>query len=226
MVDTPVDYAEAFRCGKQAKVANLCGRVLRGMQPEDFATLTNDPARRIVLLMGPDGLETLPGHSGYEILKIIGYTSGYIESKIAEGVQFKLVIFPQANNARLATWDNVLGMASDVYPEVAEMLASCAAELKRLSFQEIESMAGFSFADVDMAGHDDPRYMTLDRYLKSKGGVVSTRAFLYFTLYLREQFVGDGYTEDEYGVRGIREYIIPNQTLHELRPHVLLDLPV
>ncbi|HLD75813.1 MAG TPA: hypothetical protein VI874_02250, partial [Candidatus Norongarragalinales archaeon] len=59
-------YRELFESGAsvQKPVSGLCGRIIRGKKAGDFETLTDDPDRKLVMLMGPDGLETLLGKTG------------------------------------------------------------------------------------------------------------------------------------------------------------------
>ena len=78
-------------------------RILRSKSLEDFETLTNDPNRKIIMLMGGDGLEKILGKTGYEALISIGYMLDYIEYKIKSGFQFKIVIFNEGEIAKLAT---------------------------------------------------------------------------------------------------------------------------
>ena len=45
------DYKDLFLESKVSKIPieGLCGRILRGKTPEDFATLTDDPERKIIM---------------------------------------------------------------------------------------------------------------------------------------------------------------------------------
>lgn len=224
---TDVDsYANAFMAGEPVDVATLCGRLIRGRKPEDFETLTDDPDRRLVLLMGPDGLAQLPGKTGYEMLKAIGYTEAHIVAKVQEGNQFKLAVFPEGDVARLATWDNVIDIAADTYPDVSVGLYKHREALKMARFEGIAAQADFSFAEVDDIGPTDSRHMTYERYLQSRQDLFDTRSFLYYTLHLREQFGGGGYVIDRDGNRGMLEYVAPNLPIARLGAHALLDIRV
>lgn len=205
---------------------NECGRIIRGKVPSDFLTLTDDPTRLIVMTMGPDGLAQIDGKSGYESLEIIGYEPNYIVTKVNEGNLFKLVTFPEGKDALLATWDNVLVMVQRVYPEVAYMVENNLSELKKTTFDTIEARAGFDFSEVDKLGSSDYRYMTYDRFEKSGGDLIDTRAFLYFTLHLRELFSGDGYTYTSNGVRGLKEYFIQNMPIADISGAKVYDIDV
>ena len=43
--------------------------------------------------------------------------------------------------------------------------------------------------------------------LESEGTLIDVRAFLYHTIHLRELFSGDGFTSDEDGQKGLKEYM-------------------
>lgn len=219
-------YVDMFLSDQVGPVSGLCGRIIRGKKPEDFLTLTDDPTRKLVMLMGPDGLEKLLGKSGYEMLLAIGYEPEYLEHKVAEGNRFKLVIFPEGGAAKLATWDNVVEIVSGVYPDVAMKLARNLAAMKSRNFAEIEEESGFRFLDVEKAGKNDPRFMTYERFRTARGDLWEARAFLYFTVHLRELYSGDGYTYDAKGNRGMMEYIVPNKPLADLGDHRVVNIDV
>ena len=203
-----------------------CGRIIRGKVADDFLTLTDDPDRKVVMLMGPDGLGQIQGKSGYEMLEIIGYEPSYIERKVGEGNEFKLVVFPEGKDALLATWDNVAKIVSHVYPAVYDKLSANLPLLKKKNFDDIEASAGFDFSEVDKIGKSDDRYMTYERYQSAGAGIIKARAFLYFTLHLRELFSGDGYTYTSDGVQGLKEYFIPNIPIADIEGAQLIDIDV
>ena len=219
-------FVQAFVSGQVLAVSGLCGRIIRGKKPADFTTLTDDPNRELVMLMGPDGLTKIMGKSGYEMLVAIGYEPEYLEHKVQEGNQFKLVVFPEGGAAKLATWDNVVEVVSSVYPDVASKLRRFLPSFKSQSFSQIEQNAGFRFLDVEKAGKNDYRFMTYDRFRLSQGNLWEARAFLYFTIHLRELFSGDGYTYDSQGNKGMMEYIVPNKPITELGDHRIVDIAV
>ena len=222
-------FVTAFSSGKQLRggVGKLCGRIIRGKKPSDFESLTDDPNRKIVMLVGADGLEQFLGRSGFELLMLIGYTASHIQRKVVdEGNRFKVAVLPQEGGAKSATWDNVIEMVSEIYPELSAMLRGALPALKRSDFASIEAKAGYRFESVDKLGRGDPRFMTAERLAATGGGVVAVRAFLYHSVHLRELFSGDGYTYDEAGARGLREYIIPNMRLDQIDGHALIDLAI
>lgn len=222
------DYERLFMSGRvETGIIGLCGRVIRGTKPDDFRTLTDDPKRKLVLLVGPDGLQLLLGKTGLEALQVIGYEPEYIRRKvIEERNEFKLVVFEEGAEAVPATWDNVIAVVSRVYPEAAAMLYRNREALRNQKFEDIESLAGYDFSEVDKSGVMDPRFMTYERLQASCGNLVAVRSFLYFTVHLREQFSGDGYTYDDRGNRGLMEYIVENKPIHDLGEHALIDIEV
>jgi|GEM_PF-28087 len=232
-------YLSALSGGRYSPVTALCGRILRGKKPADFETLTDDPSRLLVMFMGPDGLQTLLGKNGYEMLVAIGYQPDYLEHKVKEGNLFKLAVFPEGRAAKLATWDNVIEMVSEVYPVIKSDLVRALPELIRRPFSYWNAVAatrGFDspvtangssvFLPVEKAGKQHENFMTYERFLASRRDEFSVRSFLYFSVHLRELFSGDGYTYDDQGKRGMMEYIGRNLKISELGEYQLVDINV
>jgi hypothetical protein len=128
------------------KVDDLCGRIIRGKFYEDFETLTDDPSRLVVMLTDSEGLQSLIGKSGYQMLLTIGHHPEHILDKLRNGYSYKLVVFP-STSAILGTGENVLKMASEVYPSIAEDCKRHAPTLMAKKFAEIEFAAGYRFMD-------------------------------------------------------------------------------
>ncbi len=218
-------YLEALRSSEIIRAEHLCGRILRGTAAQDFQMLSDDPMRKLVMLMAADGLSLLPGKSGYEMLLAIGYHPDYIVHKVRAGTQFKLIVFPENDEvAKSATWDNTLDLISVVYPDIAITLNIHREQLKLKTFSEIETITGTSFLDIEKAGKNHPLFMTYDRFLASPMSLADIRAFLYFTVQLRELYSGDGYIYDSKGQRGMQEFVALNRSLLELGEHALFDL--
>ena len=138
IVFAPINtYLDNLNAGKPLKVPamGLCGRVIRGVKPDDFLTLTDDPSRRIVMLIDPDGLSALPGLSGYDVLITLGYEPDYLEHKVKEGNKFKLVVFGDGGEAKLATWDNLIDMVKLQYPEERDAFDSYISNLKCIFYK-------------------------------------------------------------------------------------------
>lgn len=222
-------FINAWQRGQrdQGSAVGLVGRLIRGRTPADFETLSDDPKRKIVMLLDTTGLEELLGKSGYEQLLTIGYTVDHIRRKVVdEGNRFKLAVWPAGGPAVTATWDHVVDTVAAVYPAIAAKIEAQRDALKRTSWSQIETAAGYSFKDIDTAGEKDPRFMTYERLQRASGSLIEVRAFLYHAVHLRELFKGDGYTYDAANVRGVAEYLVPNMRLDALQGLTLLDIEV
>src|SRR5215470_15183197 len=152
-ITDPDAYARVLHCtfkGGGPRVRGLMGRVLRGKGDGDFETLSDDRDRKIVFVMGSDGLEGLVGSSNDQILTKIGYTAEYTARLAHEGYRFKLVVFKSGADAgQLATWDHVVELVASVYPDIAAKIRAALPRLKRMRFSEIEQQAPSRFAAVD-----------------------------------------------------------------------------
>lgn len=222
------DYVTAFtqKCRPSSPLP-VVGRIIRGRNPEDFRTLTDDPEnRKVVMLFDEAGMHELIERDGRSmLLDVAGYEPSYLQGKLDVGFTFKIVAFEPAG-AELATWDGVLRTVAMAYPDIATMTGRHAHMLKSMTFAEIEQAAEYRFCEVEQAGADDPRFMTYERYRRSRGTLIETRAFLYFTLHLRELFAGDGYTRNAAGERGAREYFTANRPVADLPNVAVIDLQV
>jgi hypothetical protein len=211
----------------QTPVSGLLGRVLRGTDESEFLQLTPERQRKLVFVMAGDGLAKMTASTGTQRLVDIGYPADYVHRKVVEGKnQFKLVVFPETSKTVPATWDNVLVLMGELYPGCGERLARHAAELKQTPFAELQRRAGFDFDTIDRRGDMDPMFMTLERYLESPDTAANARAFLFFSGRLNALYSGDGFTYDEAGERGIREYVMANTELRSIEGHALIDLPI
>jgi hypothetical protein len=140
--------------------------------------------------------------------------------------RFKLVIFNESA-FRPATWENVRDVVVEVYGDtIAPIIDAQLNALKTTPFDRIEKMGLDTMKNIDREGPDSELFMTVDRLLASNGTLNDVRLFLYNTVHLRELFAGDGYTYDEQGNRGLREFITPNRAITAFGPHKLIDMTV
>jgi hypothetical protein len=196
-------YAQAFvdRFGSrqplQTPLDGFTGRVLRGRTDADFLTLTDDPRRRVVFLTDAAALCTLVGSHGREILAQIGYAETFIARLVEQRTRFKLALFPDVVK-RLATWDNLLDLASEAYPAWHTKIACARPALKETCYEQLQ------------------------------GEAAEVRAFLEDVLNVNRLFAGDGYTrrEDDPLRRVHPEYVILNRPLAEMEACCLIDFPV
>ncbi len=227
---TQIDrFAYAFQHGRVGMAVRGCyGRIVRTRHDRPLA-LAEEQDRRVVMVMGPAALRSLIGKSGYEMLLSIGYKRDYIERKTGEGFAFALLVFARPKGwLKVANWRNTIDGVIAAYPEVAEIVRANADALRSTGFAEFEKQAGFSFAEVDVNGVTDERFITVDRLLQSDRSALVARRFLYHTVRLSELYTGSGMTMTDDGQRGLREYVMPICTvsqlneLHELRLAVAL----
>lgn len=218
-------FVRLLRDGGRGSVSGVYGRIAR-IKPGQPLELCEELDRLLVLVMGPSGLAKLVGKTGYEMLDSIGLTRAYIRRKLAEGYEFKLLVFARPHEARVGTWDNVVYAAAELYPDVACTLIRALPQLKRTSFEKFEKQSGFVWEEVDKAGRDDERFMTVDRLIESDGSPLAVRRFLYHVLRLSELYTGNGYTKTNDNQRGVQEYVIRTVDIEDLDDLEIVDLDV
>jgi nicotinamidase-related amidase len=224
---SPAEYAEQFRAGSlKGSTDGLLGRLIRGKTPADFETLSDDPSRLLILMTDSDGLALLPGMSGFNILKSIGWDEPYATQKVLDGFEMKLVVCREGGNALLATWENVVTLVGTAYPAIADRLKQHLPALKSTPFADFERDYGHDMSVVDHDGPTNPAYMTYDRFVAAPDTTVNARAFLYFAIHLRELYAGDGFTYDNAGAQGVKEYMALNCKVSELQDPKVIDLTV
>jgi len=203
----------------------MVARVLRGKTDADFKSLSDDPNRKLIFLIGEDGLAAFNGLSDREKLEKIGYTNDYVQHLKREGYKFKLAIFSQASDAAVtSTWPNTVALAERLYPSVATKLEKQLPNLEKVPFQEIQAQAPRKFAQANIEGPKSVDFIDLARLEKSEGKLWQVRAFLYHEAHLTDLYSGDGFTKLENGERGLKEYIGINKDLSALSDVTLVDL--
>lgn len=195
-------FAQAFGRGLRLPVPDngFAGRVLRGTDDGAFQNLSSDPRRRIVFLLDSEGLAGLVGLGGADILRHIGYGDATIEDLVARGTRFKLALIPSAA-LKLATWDNLLELAAEVYPDWRERIERAASRLCQLSYEEA---------------------------LAEGGDVAAVRQFLHDEINVNDLFAGDGFTRhpDDRDAPVCAEYLARNQPLEAFGSTCLIEFPV
>lgn len=196
------------------------GRILRSRATPE--TLTEDKGRRLVMVMGSDGLISMVGLSPLQMLEKIGYTKQYILEKIKMGVDFHLLLFRLEDGEALpATWLNVLELAGRLYENTGDILLKARNYLESTSFEEFEAEVGYKLSAVS---ETDERFVDYAKLLASDGSPQMVRKFLYHTLRLNELFTGTGKTVSEAGLPGVREYAVADGRIAQLREAVLIKL--
>jgi len=224
---TPYEYIQALKTGQAipSLPQGLFGRIIHGTSDQDLEVLSPKANRRLVMVLGEDGLLMATRLSAYEMLSEIGYHAPYMQYLLERNYRFQMLAFTN-DQPLLATWPAIMQAVCGAYPEVADKIEPYLSVFERTKYPLFEDEAGYEFGSVDRTGPSDERFMTLERFLRCHGSALEARAFLYFTVRLFEHFRGDGYTSDRPGHRGLREYIVPNQTLAQLGNFAVCDLTV
>lgn len=230
---TPEEYEMAIDQGTPVEVpagSGLRARVLRGMGSTDFEILGSDE-RRIVFIMGPDGMSALPGMHPLDILNFLGLDPDYVQGRIKQGYHFKLLVFVGGEDAPLATWDNALDMVAAERPELAEDIERHREVLRTRSLESLlvsQSATPKQLDAIELAGKTHPSFMTPGRYYMlsdaEKANPANLRRVLLHADHLGILFSGDGYTRMPDGQRGPAEYLVPNGKVSELSGAILIDL--
>merc|ERR1712232_1237701 len=210
-------------------LSGLWGRILHG-HDGDFEFLTPNPKRKVVFTLGPLGLvDMIRATDGFEMLQLIGYDEAYIRRKVGEGERFKLVVASVDSQSGVrATWDNMLNMVQQAYPELGPKIEVHRDALKNYTYEEICSLpGGFDIAEAQASCPTGPNcYDSPERLAVSEGSLVQVRAFLLHTLNLNSLYSGDGWTYQEDGTRTNPEYGALNRNLTLISNRLVIDLCV
>jgi len=216
----------------QSPCTGLYGRIVRLRPPMTAVEcLSKDPERlKVVFVMGDDGLGKMIGKAGLERLMAIGVTADYIREALANKSTFKLVIFSSFNGEKppLATWETLVEVASELYPADGGKLYNQLEGLQSTPFKEIQRKTGLNFFSVLGGGPTGEHYITPKKLAtKLEGTLAEVRLFLYLYMDANELYAGDGWTRDEAGNRGVREYLMPDRLLKEMNgQYRVLDMLV
>eukprot|EP00656_Telonema_subtile_P000157 TRINITY_DN10074_c0_g1_i1.p1 TRINITY_DN10074_c0_g1~~TRINITY_DN10074_c0_g1_i1.p1 ORF type:complete len:167 (+),score=42.89 TRINITY_DN10074_c0_g1_i1:79-579(+) len=91
-----------------------CGRFIRGVEPEDFHVLNSEPGKRLAFICDEALLGRCHGLTPAEAMVEIGFGLDWMEARLSDGTQHKLVLFP-ASAAVAATWDNMIELVGEHY---------------------------------------------------------------------------------------------------------------
>jgi len=238
--------------GSPICVVGLCGRICRGSRPTDFETLlgpaedqSEQEAARLTWLVGPDGLETLIKKAArsnttaeaettaalppvINMLMSVGYTVlDTYRGIVKNGNSYLLVVMPAADmNARLATWDGLLEVLRECYPDLAPHLSSVWPDLERdsttLGFDELErryiseDFPPLSGLHQESVSKHISRARLGELGAEGKLRTHHVRAWLFVAANVRKNFRGDGYTWLASGEKGNEEWIMRNRRIDEM----------
>ncbi|MDC0980290.1 hypothetical protein OAQ84_01000 [Bdellovibrionales bacterium] len=206
------------------KDIEVFGRIIRGKSDADFITLSDDPNRKIVMVMDTEGLESISDSNNGSILEQVGYTRDYISELRSQGTIFKLMVFEKQEDVIVADWSGLRKILSDIYSEdLVKIFDKFRQKLENLSFEEIEDQGTMEFKSVYNAGPSSPLYVNSEN-INSDSSLWQFRAFLYMELRLTELFAGNGFTKTEEAGQGLREYFVINRPINLFENSMLLEL--
>ena len=242
--------------GRLQRASGLCGRICRGSKPLDFETFlgpehgshTRERAQ-VCWLLGSDGLETLvdavkrSSEDGampavMHMLLTIGYSPlDLYRAIVKKGYSYNLVVLRAAlSGAHRATWDGLLAIVCESYPDAAAMfrtmwppmVEACGPRGEGFPALEAAYMAeGFpaltTLEQADAARHI-ARARLLELYAKKELRPHHLRAWLFVAVNVRQNFRGDGYTWLANNERGGEEWLMRNRRLDAIGDGVLIPL--
>lgn len=224
----PNEYASLFRAGQATTRAALgiAGRVLKGQTERDFRRLSDDPERPLVFLLDGDGLRSFLGLSPREILERLGYLPEFVEAQLQAGKTFRLAVFPRPPDLVRGSWDQVLDLAGEIFPDALSNLLRHRAGLKATEFAEhVEASRGFPWQEVRNQGRSHPAWVGVTAMRAPEPPPLwKVRAFLFCELRLSALFAGDGFTRLPDGSPGLSEWVTRNRDLSELGEVVMIPL--
>ena len=85
----------------------LCGRFMKGRKEEDFEILSEEPGKVLSWVCSEEMLlNVLATNNPVEALISIGFRTKYIQERLKDGTQFKLVVFPTTTNTNATSSSN------------------------------------------------------------------------------------------------------------------------
>jgi hypothetical protein len=208
----------------------------------------------VIFLAAEDLFMEFRNKSGYEMLVAMGKHPTYIAQQIqSHGTYFLFLIESKEDSIVPATWDGVGSICKDIFPDFYPYYCQHLEQLKQTPIEAIEKAAGYTFYEVDKKFADE-RFLTYERWMKltekEKNNLVNIRSFLYYQLRLLELFkglfvwllfshficstpisfallcAGDGYTYDDKGNKGGKEFLAPNKPLNQFHSYSVSALDV
>ena len=177
-------------------------------------------------VVGPEDVHRLCAlHTPRQMLELVGFEWCWVLEKLSAGLKFRLILFSLTRAmATLATWDNLWRLVEGESPRCAEKLAPHIPVLIETPYRELIERIGY---DVDRLSCK--RRAEVSSFAAFADDAVPSdlgraRAFFRHTLKCTALYRGNGYTYDEDGRRGAREYVIPNTRAKDLPGATWTDL--
>ena len=214
----------------------LSGRMIHYFDKKQPDALSDKEWQRLAWTFGPDALSGFLGKNAREICVQLGFAEEWLIHQIAKGKKFKLSIFPSKEvDGKCATWDGLAYLLENHYSEVWPKISPHLSRIQETSFVDLKEEAGYDMWEANKAGRrqgaidtegesDDPNYISMQRLLVREGTCVEVRQFLWDEIGLNKLFTGKGYTEDEQGNVGPKEYLAMNKRFVDIKGLCIVDV--
>lgn len=170
-------------------------------------------------VMGPEDIKTLHGKKHKEFLLSIGYTEDWLNKKHARGLVFYFVVFRDSvciDELKINPWP---GTWEGVFSLIQYHSEECAKKLKP-HWEEIKDVECKQDGPIDIVNPADHKTISsFEEFAKHDVlcDPIIGRRFLRHTIKCTYLYRGDGYTYNEKGERGIKEYLFKRVSLDELK---------
>lgn len=189
---------------------------LRRNQPE-VEELSSVPGRLLAWLLDADALQEFVRLSPREMIRRIGKSDEVIDASLAEGQRWYLLLTSAADEVKRATWMELILLVAGAYPQVADRLRRHPDILSRHS--DLVTFLGDKAFDEAEASRavDAPGHLSTDVLLNGADTPERLRIWLWHEVGLNHLFRGDGYSYNQHGRRGEREYVTLNRPIDPAR---------
>jgi len=206
-------------------VSGLCGRFIRGVKPDDFELLSDEPGKVLSWVCNDELLQSVLGKTAVEAMYHIGFNFDWLEERVLDGTVHKLVVFPARSSVNV-TWDNLFELIGDCYdPEVLRRLEPHLENFKSKRYEDLDPKD--RFGEITKLPVKDkylhPEFLTVERFLALEEPVslYHARGFFYCTIGCNSKFTGTGLSPD-----GHKEFMMKNMPIDEISGCVVMDLEV
>jgi hypothetical protein len=199
-----------------------CGRIMKGMNEEDFKMLSDEPHKELSWVCPPSLIHQIAKCTSWEeAMLIVGFDAEWIEARKRDGTYFRLIVFPvESNRCFRPTWQQLFSVIEVAYgEEIANAIRPFHSLLFEKTYDEIDPQQRHREISQLPINHKlaHSEYITPNRFLtKSRNKempltLYDVRGFFYHTIGCNLHFRGDGC-----GPTGEEEYMTFNIPTHKV----------
>ncbi|CAB9511378.1 expressed unknown protein [Seminavis robusta] len=211
---TPDEYSrrfleqQALQPAERNATRGLCGRFLKGIKTEHFQVLSDEPGKLLSWVCSGEMLGGLLGLSPVAAMYSIGFRLDWVQCRLEDGTQFKLVVFPAADaRGVVVTWEALWTLIAQSYgKEIDEAVTPFKQQLEDLdttsgyasvleSGDTITQISNLSVAEK----HKHPGFLSATKFLdipKDERTLYHARGFLDHAVGCNHRFTGTGKSPD------------------------------